>query len=95
MKVSLNAQQYTPTPMAFFPAPSTAALSPTSGPLLGGTNISNPNPNPSPDSNPHPNPHPHPTPNPNPNQEAPTSPSRPPRCPLPSPRRRSAPWGPT
>ena len=39
MNVSLNAQQYTPTPMAFFAAPSTAALSPTSGPLLGGTNI--------------------------------------------------------
>ena len=39
MSVSLNAQQYTPTPMAFFAAPSTLALSPTSGPLLGGTNI--------------------------------------------------------
>ena len=39
MDVSLNAQQYTPTPMAFFAAPSTLALSPTSGPLLGGTNI--------------------------------------------------------
>ena len=39
MNVSLNAQQYTPTPMAFFAAPSTLALSPTSGPLLGGTNI--------------------------------------------------------
>ena len=39
MNVSLNAQQYVPTPMAFFPDLATAALSPTTGPLLGGTNI--------------------------------------------------------
>ena len=39
VNVTLNGQQYVPTDMAFYPEPSIATLSPTSGPLHGGTAI--------------------------------------------------------